>query len=86
MYYIIVFRSQTQTYAFNGLLQSYKIPSTVMQTPRQAEVSCGLCVKIPFSALTSAKAILSRRAFSSFVGIFLVNEIGNGIKKVMQVG
>lgn len=85
MYYIVVFRSKTHTYAFNSLLKSYRIFSEVVETPRQANVSCGLSVKIPFSALSLAKSILFRRTFSSFVGIFEVAPLGNGLNKVVQV-
>ncbi len=85
MYYILVFRSQTQTYAFSSLLSSYRISNVVIQTPRQAEVSCGLSVKIPVGELNRAKSILARRAFSSFVGIFMVSELGAGMNKVVRV-
>jgi len=86
MFYIAVFRSQTQTYSFNNLLNSYGISSTIIQTPRQAEVSCGLSVKIPYGAIETAKQILSRRSFSSFVGLFFVKDFGNGISRVLRVG
>lgn len=85
MFYIAVFRSQTQTYAFKSLLESYGINASVIQTPRQAEVSCGLSVKFMYGQLDNAKAILQRRSFSSFVGIFLVKDFGNGVTRVMQV-
>lgn len=85
-YYLAVFRSQTQTYAFNQLLSSYQIPATVIQTPRQAQVSCGLSVKFfGEGSLDVARQILSRRQFSSFVAFFIVDDFGDGRKQIKQI-
>ena len=85
-YYLAVFRSQTQTYAFMQLLSSYKVPAMVIQTPRQAQVSCGLSVKFfGDGALEFARQILSRRQMSSFVAFFFVEDFGEGRKQIKQI-
>ena len=85
VYYIAVFRSRTQTILFNQVLRSYGAECFVINTPRQAEVSCGLSVKFAGDDLGLARQILSRREFSSFVGIFKVHEGRNGFSQVVRI-
>ena len=53
---------------------SYKVPSSIINTPRQASVSCGVSVKFDNKYFNIAKDILMRRRFDSFVGFFSVEE------------
>lgn len=85
VYYIAVFRSRTQTILFNQVLKSYGASSMVINTPRQAEVSCGLSVKFLGGDLAIVRQILARREFSSFVGIFKVQEGRNGFSQVVRI-
>lgn len=70
MYFIVVFRAKSETVKFSSLLSSYKVPNTVVSTPRQISVSCGISVKISSRGLEIAKYILSRRQFYTFAGIY----------------
>ena len=74
MYIIATFRSRTQTMTFKQILLSYKVFSDIINTPRQASVSCGISVRFDGKFLSVAKDILSRRRFDSFVGFFSVQE------------
>ena len=85
VYYIAVFRSRTQTILFNQVLRSYGVNCSVINTPRQAEVSCGLSVRFWASDMGLARQILSRREFSSFVGFFKVQEGRNGFTQVVRI-
>lgn len=78
-YLIVVFRSRTETYNFSYLLKSYGVFSSIINTPRQVTVACGLCVKTRICDLNLIKSLLSRRNFSSFVGIFKITGNYNGI-------
>ncbi len=69
-FYLAVFRSRSQALSFKSILESYKVPSTLIPTPRNISVSCGLCVKFNKNFLPTAKEILSRRRFDTFVGFF----------------
>lgn len=79
MYIIATFRSRTQTMTFKQILLSYKVFSDIINTPRQASVSCGISVRFDSKFLSVAKDILSRRKFDSFVGFFSVQEEQNVI-------
>lgn len=86
IYYLAVFRSQTQTHEFKQLLSSYGVPAMVVSTPRQAEVSCGLSVKFfGGNSLNIAKDILGRRQFASFVAFFIVREGAYGEKQIDKI-
>lgn len=78
-YLIVVFRSRTETYNFSYLLKSYGVYSSIINTPRQVTVACGLCVKTRVYDLNLVKSLLNRRNFSSFVGIYKISGGYNGI-------
>ena len=85
-YYLATFHSQTQTYEFSRVLASYGIVAQVVQTPRQAQASCGLSVKIPDKfGLEYARFVLSRRQFSSFSSFFEVIDFGGGNKQITRI-
>lgn len=70
-YYIAVFRARSETITFAGLLRSY-CPAQVINTPRKVNVSCGISVRFSVKDIQSAKEILSRRKFDTFVGFFKI--------------
>ena len=72
-YYLIVFRAKSESMRFQSLLSSYGVVSDTVATPRRISVSCGISVKIKNIDLNLAKAILSRRQFYTFAGIYLIN-------------
>lgn len=75
-YAIAVFRSRTETINFSNLLRSYGVGVSVINTPRKANVSCGISAKFEMSALAKAREILSRRSFMSFGGFFKISQNG----------
>lgn len=81
MYVIATFRSRNQTMAFRQILISYGVNASIINTPRKANVSCGISVKMPERAVEVAKEIMKRRKFDSFVGFFMVKDGQNIIVK-----
>jgi len=69
-YFLVVFRSRAETMKFASLLNSYSLPVSIVSTPRQISVSCGISAKIDASSLDVAKNILMRRQFYTFAGIY----------------
>ncbi len=67
---LAVFRSRTETLTFASLLRSYRVPCSVVNTPRSINVSCGISVKFEAGYADDAKKILSRRSFSTFAGFY----------------
>ena len=72
MNYLVVFRSRSETLKFVNLLASYGYKSSVVNTPRQISVSCGVSAKIDVNALDTTKYILARRQFYTYAGIFAI--------------
>ena len=73
MNYLVVFRSKSETLKFASILASYGHKSTIVSTPRQISVSCGVSARIDGKALDAAKNIVLRRQFYTFAGIFVSN-------------
>lgn len=78
-YMIIVFRARSHTINFANLLQSYKVPCQIVNTPRKVNVSCGISVKFDSLYLKSVQSILARRYFDTFGGIYQI--IGQGLNQ-----
>ena len=79
MYIIVVFRSRTETLTFAQILRSYRVRCSVINTPRQASVSCGISVKIDLQSVKVAKSVLYRRKFNTFAGFFKVVDYKGGV-------
>ena len=71
---LIVFRARSETMNFAMLLKSYKISCQVVNTPRVINVSCGISVKTSIAYLEQIDNILLRRKFSSFAGVFKIEQ------------
>ena len=69
---IAVFRSRAQAVDCNARLRSLGVPSSVISTPKEAQIGCGLSVKIPANFEKRCKMIISRGGYSGFYGYFKV--------------
>ena len=69
---IAVFRSRSQAVDCNARLRSLGVPSSLINTPREANIGCGLSVRIPQNMLARAKAIIANGRYSAFYGFFKV--------------
>lgn len=83
-YYIAVFRARSHTINFANLLNSYKVPCQIINTPRKVNVSCGISVKFDYKDLSTVQQILSRRSFDTFGGIYQIVGIGE-YQKVIRI-
>lgn len=77
-YVIAVFSVRTETLLFNQYLHRLGINSTVMNTPKEAHTSCGICVKFS-SAMFNVVKKASLAGYRSFVGFFKVNKSSFGL-------
>ncbi len=75
-YMIAVFRARTETINFANLLRSYGVNVTIINTPRQINVSCGISVKFNIAYRERAREVISRRRFDTFAGFYLIKSIG----------
>ncbi len=69
---IAVFRSRAQAMDCNSRLRSMGVPSSIINTPREANVGCGLSVRVPQNMLARAKVIIANGRYSAFYGYFTV--------------
>lgn len=67
---LAVFRSRAQAIDCNTRLRMNGIPSALVNTPKEANIGCGLSVKIPQNMLARAKTIIANGKYSAFYGYF----------------
>ena len=65
---IAVFRSRSHAIDCNRILKALSIPCSLIGTPKEANVGCGLSVKLPYSAFERAKQVIVRENYPSFAG------------------
>ena len=87
-YVIVAFRSRSETVKFNAYLQKNGISSQLVNTPKEAQVGCGLSIKISKSSFyivkNAVKFAVNNGGFRTFAGFFLVF-IKNGKKAVKSI-
>ena len=55
---LAVFRSRSQAADCNTRLKNFGIPTSLVNTPKEANVGCGLSVKIPQNLLPRARTLI----------------------------
>lgn len=68
--YLAIFRSRSQALDCASRLKQAGIPASAVSTPKEANVGCGLSVKIGVFDLSRAKRLLCGVHYSAFVGFF----------------
>ena len=71
-YILAIFRSRSQAMDCNIRLKTFLIPSELISTPKEANVGCGLSLKIPHDYAEKAKRIISKSNYPAFYGYFLM--------------
>lgn len=69
---IAVFRSRSQAIDCNSRLRAHGVPSSLINTPREANVGCGLSLKFPQNMLPRVKALIASGRYSAFYGFIKV--------------
>ncbi len=75
---LAVFRSRSQTLQFESAMKKSLVPVSVVSTPKQARVGCGLSLRFDIKYLPLAKSVLRRGGYSAFVGFFKIISLGAG--------
>ena len=68
---LAVFRSRSQAIDCNIRLRTHGVPANLVNTPKEANIGCGLSVKLPQNMLTRAKAIIASGQYSAFYGYYM---------------
>ena len=70
---LAVFRSRSQAIDCMTKMRALNIPAQLINTPKEANVGCGLSLKFPQNAAHRAKSVISRLAYSSFYGYLRID-------------
>lgn len=84
-YVAIIFRSRSQAVRFYDFLSGFGVRGEIINTPSEAEVGCGLSVKVSRSAYPVAVAAARKFNGGSMVGFFLVKS-EYGRRSVIRIG
>lgn len=72
---LAVFRSRSQAADCSSRLKKFGIPASLVNTPKEANVGCGLSLKIPQSMLARARTIIQSARYSAFYGFYTMQNL-----------
>ena len=72
---LAVFRSRSQAIDCNTRLRQYGVPAVLINTPKEANIGCGLSVKFQQSALNRVKALIHGGNYSAFYGFYVMKNV-----------
>ena len=75
-YGIAAFRSRQQVLAFEKALREAGIAASVIHTPHEIAIGCGLSVRFELTDYERVRDVFSRRAYPAFVGFYLASNTG----------
>ena len=67
-----VFRSRSQAIACMQRLRAAKIAASLVNTPREANIGCGLSIRFAQSAAARVKTVITGANYSAFYGYMTV--------------
>ena len=79
MIVLAVFRSRSHSIDYAERLQKYGVPATLVPTPKEARIGCGLCVRLDGRDAARASAILKTGKYSSFKGFYKMDFVGGKV-------
>ena len=71
-YILAIFRSRAQAIDCNVRLKSMGVASELINTPKEANIGCGLSIKLPHVMAERAKTIIKRANYSAFYGFYVM--------------
>lgn len=72
---LAVFRSRAQATDCNARLRANGVPSNLVNTPKEANVGCGLSVKITQNMFPRAKMLVLNGRYSAFYGFYTMQNL-----------
>lgn len=73
---LVAFRSRNETLYLANILNNGGYRVSIINTPKDAGLSCGISVKFEERFLSIIKSIIMTKPFRSFAGIFRVTSDG----------
>lgn len=72
---LAVFRSRAQAMDCEWKLKMNGIAASLVNTPKEANIGCGLSVRIPQNTLSRARAIIRSANYSALYGYILTKDL-----------
>lgn len=79
MMILAVFRSRAQSMDYARRLNEYGVSATPVNTPKEAKIGCGLCVRFDVRHFYRARAILRTTRYTAFKGFYKTEYIGGRV-------
>ena len=73
-YILAIFRSRSQAVDCNIRLKSFGVAAELINTPKEANIGCGLSIKIPHETAFRAKKIITKANYSAFYGYYVMQQ------------
>lgn len=73
---VAAFRSRQHVLSFNRALEAAHIDTSVINTPHEIAIGCGLSVKFDIGDYARVKKVFSKQDAGSFVGFYKVKPEG----------
>ena len=73
-YILAIFRSRSQAVDCNIRLKSFGVAAELINTPKEANIGCGLSIKISQDSLARAQMIIKKANYSAFYGFFIMQQ------------
>lgn len=76
---LAIFRSRSQAIDCMNKMRALNIPAQLINTPKEANVGCGLSIKFSAAAASRAKNVIAKMSYSSFYGYMRIDFKGGKI-------
>ena len=77
---LAVFRSRSQAIDCNARLKAFGVPASLSNTLREANIGCGLSIKLAPDKLERARVVIKNGRYSAFYGYYrMQNDYGRTI-------
>lgn len=83
-YIIVVFRSRQHALAFKDTLTQHGVKSSVISTPKELSLGCGLSVKFDVQSKEKVSKILSENNIANSNGMYSIT-IKNNVMKYIKL-
>jgi hypothetical protein len=79
MIILAVFRSRAHSIDYAERLQQHGVAASLVPTPKEARIGCGLCVRIDGRDAARASAIAKSGKYSSFKGFYKMDFVNGKV-------
>ena len=77
-YAIVAFRSRNQTASMYEVFVANGIACKIINTPKEANVGCGVSLRFDLSQLDRAKQLVARYQGQNYIGFFKLTVLNGG--------